>query len=128
MGPRAPDTAKELAMQNAISMPQALAVLWVLVGIVISLVLPVALRVLRAAKPAGGLERRQARPSFLQRFAAAWTRYGGNRYLKILAAATFVAVVLVFVLGLSFYTARDAALAGFAWESLINKLLATREG
>jgi hypothetical protein len=29
---------------------------------------------------------------------------------------------IVFLLGLKFYTSRDAALAGFAWESLINKL------
>jgi len=109
-------------MSDDDAVPAALAVTWVLAGILISLLLPVAVRVLRAPKPVG-LERR----TFAQRFGAAWTQYGGPRCLKILGVATFVAIVLVFLLGLEFYTARDAALAGFAWESLINKLLANKE-
>jgi hypothetical protein len=33
-----------------------------------------------------------------------------------------VAIVIVFLLGMNFSTPRDAVLAGFAWESLLNKL------
>ena len=113
-------------MPTPASISPGLAVAFVLVGIIVSLLLPVAVRVLRAARPTG-LERAAQKPTLGQRFAAAWTKYGGNRYLGILVAATFIAFVLVFVLGLTFYTARDAILAGFAWESLINKLLSARE-
>lgn len=87
------------------------------------MVLPVAVRTLRSAK----LEGTEEKPSFWQRVATAWKKYGGNRYLAIAAAAMLVAVVLVFLLGLEFFTARDAALAGFAWESLINKLFGGSE-
>jgi len=92
---------------------------WVLVGIIISLVLPVAVKTLKSSR----LEGLGAKPSLGERIAAAWDRYGGNRYLGIALAATFVAVVLVLLLGLEFSKSRDAVLAGFAWESLINKLL-----
>ena len=44
----------------------------------------------------------------------------------ILLAGTLIAVVIVFVLGMAFFTARDAILAGFAWESLLNKTLSQR--
>ncbi len=101
----------------------AVTTAWVLAGIIISLLLPLAVRTLRAAKLEG-----MEKPTLGQRFAAAWKNYGGNRYLGIALAATFVAIVLVFLLGLEFFTARDAALAGFAWESLINKLLGGSEG
>ncbi len=89
---------------------------WVLLGIILSLVLPVAMRTLQRTRLEG------MKKSLAERIAAAWKKYGGSRYLKIFLAATVVAVVLVFLLGLKFYTSRDAALAGFAWESLINKL------
>jgi hypothetical protein len=103
-------------MDTALS--PAMATGWVLAGIIISLLLPLAIRTLRAAKLEG-----IAKPTIGQRLAAAWHEYGGNRYLGIAIAATFVAIVLVFLLGLEFFTARDAALAGFAWESFINKLV-----
>ena len=95
----------------------SMAIVWVFVGIIISLVLPVAVRTLKGAK----LEALE-KLTVTQRIAEAWKRYGGNRYLAIALAATVVAVVLVLLLGLKFSTTRDAALAGFAWESLVNKL------
>lgn len=103
------------------------AVLWFLVGILISIVLPHAVRTLR--KRAGLEEKRPGLPpTLIQRISmrvdAAWKQYGGNKYLLLLLAAVLVAVVLVFLLGLQFYTPRDAVLAGFGWESLINKLSA----
>lgn len=110
-------------------MPQTLtalsavsAVLWVLIGIIISLVLPVAVRTLQRAR---GLEEIAGpKPTFGQRVAAAWVQYGGNKYLAILVAAFVVAGVIVFLLGLQFFTVRDAAIAGFAWESFVKKLFA----
>jgi hypothetical protein len=107
-------------MQEAITLGPITSVVWVLIGIIISLVLPVALKTLRAHK-LEGIE--GTNPSWGQRIGAAWTKYGGNKYLAIMLAATLVAIVLVFLLGLKFYTTRDAALAGFAWESLVNKLV-----
>lgn len=91
---------------------------WVLLGIVLSLVLPVAVKTLQRAK----LEALEKKKSLAERIKIAWEKYGGEMYLKVGLAATLVAIVLVFLLGLKFYTPRDAALAGFAWESLINKL------
>ena len=69
------------------------------------------------------LEAGDVRPTLGQRIAKAWNDYGGKKYLTIAIAAIVVAVVLVFLLGLEFFTVRDAALAGFAWESLVNKLM-----
>ena len=40
----------------------------------------------------------------------------------ILIAAAFVATAIVLLLEPKFYGQRDAVLAGFAWESLVNKL------
>lgn len=105
-------------MNETAMLEPAVTVTWVLAGILLSLILPVAIRALKRAK-LEGLEKK----SLGQRLGEAWTRYGGNKYLGILVAATFVAVVLVFLLGLKFQTTRDAALAGFAWESLVSKLL-----
>ena len=107
-------------MQEAATLSAVVSVMLVLVGIILSLILPVALKLLRGQR----LESLEGtKPSFSQRVAAAWHRYGGNKYSKIILAATLVAVVLVFLLGLKFFTARDAVLAGFAWESLVNKLV-----
>ena len=89
---------------------------WVFVGIIISLVLPVAVKTL---KPSDSLE---GDKSFWGKIKKAWKDYSGNKYVAMLVAAAVVAVVIVFLLGLEFYTARDAAMAGFAWESLVNKL------
>ena len=101
---------------------QSATMIWVLVGILTSLVLPVAVNTLKSAvaDSGGSLERRRANP--WRWIVTAWGKYGGDRYLRVLLAAALVAVVLVFLLGLKFFTSRDAALAGFAWESLVNKL------
>ena len=95
-----------------------ITVLWVLFGILISLILPLAVGVLRQATGQG------ERHTFSAQVVTAWQQYIGigSKYLIIFLAAVFVAIVLVFLLGLKFFTARDAALAGFAWESLVNKL------
>jgi len=106
-------------MPQPATLSPAVTIGWVLAGIIISLLLPVAVNTLKSAR----LEGLEAKPSLGMRIAAAWDRYGGNRYLGIALAAAFVAVVLVFLLGLEFSKSRDAILAGFAWESLINKLL-----
>ncbi len=110
-------------MSNAVALGPIVSTICVLIGIIISIVLPVAVRTLRKTKLEG-----IDQPSYGQRIKAAWTKYGGNKYLMITLAATLVAIVLVFVLGLKFFTARDAILAGFAWESLINKLLGGSTG
>jgi hypothetical protein len=103
-----------------IHLPDLIAIAWVLAGILSSLFLPVAVSTLTKHSR---LEDNAPKPGFTERLGNAWRRYGGNKYLALLAAASFVAGVVVFLLGLKFYTARDAALAGFAWESLVNKLL-----
>ena len=110
--------------QDAV-LPPLLAVLWVLLGILISLVLPIAVKTLRKA---GGLEGLpEQKPTLLQRIRAAWIQYGGNKYVGILLAASVVAVVIVFLLGLQFHTVRDAAIAGFAWESFVRKLFGQQQ-
>ena len=58
----------------------------------------------------------------MQRLQVAWHQYGGNNYLAVLVVALLIAGILVFVFGLQFYTARDAAIAGIGWESLSNKI------
>lgn len=92
------------------------SIIYVFVGIVISLILPVAATTLRRAT---GLE---SQKTWAQRLAEAWNKYGGNRYLIILIAAVVIAIVIVLLLDLKFYTFRDAMLAGFSWEALVNKL------
>ena len=94
---------------------------WVFVGIIISLVLPIAVNTLKP--PVDSLERGT---SFWGKIKKAWKDYSGNKYVAMLVAAAVVAVVIVFLLGLDFYTARDAAMAGFAWESLVNKLFSNK--
>jgi len=100
------------------------SILWVLVGILISLVLPIALRTLVNAATAAKAIKTMQQPTLTDWLKAAWIRYGGTKYVGIMLAATLVAGVIVLLLGLKFYAAREAALAGFAWESLVNKLLA----
>jgi hypothetical protein len=102
------------------TLPPLNATVLVFLGIILSVLLPLAVKALRKAT---GFEA-VPRPSFSERLKAAWIRYGGNKYLVILLAGTLVATVIVFVLGMAFFTARDAILAGFAWESLLNKTLA----
>ncbi len=94
---------------------------WVLAGILISLILPVAVNTLKGAKI--NLESVSRQPTIFERIIVAWKQYNGEKYLTIFLAASFLAIALVLLLGLEFYTPRDATLAGFAWESLTNKLL-----
>ena len=97
-----------------------MAFLWVLAGILISLILPIAVKTL---KRASGLESAgEIKPSLGQRLYGAWIAYGGPKYLAIFLAAVVVAAVILMMTGLEFYKMRDAAFAGFAWESLVNKL------
>jgi hypothetical protein len=100
-------------------LPNMMAVMGVLMGILISLVLPIAVNTLRSA--ATTLESNE-QPTVWERVISAWEQYNGPQYFKIFLAAVFVAVVLVFLLDLKFYGLREAILAGFAWESLVNKL------
>lgn len=111
--------------ETLVPLSPVMAVVWVLVGIIISLVLPVAVNILRQAS---GLEGIEGKPSLGQRIKAAWVQYGGNKYVGILLAAIVVAVVIVFLLGLQFSRPRDAAIAGFAWESFVKKLFAQKAG
>jgi len=105
-------------MTPPIALPSAEAIALVFVGILLSIFLPVAVTAIRKA----GLEGLENRPpSLSERLSAAWKRYGGNKYLALLVAATLVAAVIVFLLGMQFFTPRDAILAGFAWESLLSK-------
>ncbi len=108
-------------MEESTGLSQIVTTGWVVIGILLSLILPIAVQTLKKAKGLEDLESKQ--PTLSQRFKAAWEKYGGNRYLGIAAAATVVAVALVFLMGLEFSMARDAALAGFAWESFVNKLM-----
>ncbi len=109
-------------MEEANVLSSVAATIWVLVGILISLILPVAVKVLRGA--GGKLEGKDdKKPSFGQKVKEAFMQYGGPRYLTIFLAAAFVAIVLVLLFNLEFSSIRDAAFAGFAWESFINKLL-----
>jgi hypothetical protein len=105
--------------QVVVPMGSLAAYLWVLLGIIISLVLPVAVRTL---KKAAGLESLEAPPTFGQRLRNAWISYGGPKYSAIFLAAVVVAAVILLMTGLEFYKIRDAVFAGFAWESLVNKL------
>ncbi|BAY95943.1 MULTISPECIES: hypothetical protein [unclassified Tolypothrix] len=103
-------------------LPSIQAIIWVLIGILLSLVLPVAVKTLQRAK----LETTD-KPSIWNRISEAWKRYGGSKYLGIFLAATLIAIFIVLLLDLKFYTIRDAALAGFAWESFVNKLFRESE-
>ncbi len=111
-------------MQDVTALSSFATIVWVLAGILISLVLPVAVKTLQNARSRLEAVRK---PTLWERIVAAWKQYGGNKYLMIFLAAVVVAVVLVFLLGLQFYTSRDAALAGFAWESLVNKLFVKQQ-
>ncbi len=96
-----------------------MAIIGVFMGILISLVLPIVINTLRRA--ATTLESNQ-QPTVWERVMSAWEQYNGPQYFRIFWAAVLLAVVLVFLLDLNFYGLREAMLAGFAWESLVNKL------
>src|SRR5262245_37065680 len=105
------------------------AVLFVLVGIILSILLPLAIKVLRRASGLEnkGLESASMLTRIKARIKDAWIRYGGNKYLAVLLAGILVAIVIVYLLGMQFFTVRDAILAGFAWESLLNKTFAKNQ-
>ncbi len=104
--------------EQIIALSQVSTTICVLIGILISLILPVAVNVLKDAST-----RLEGKKRTLgTRIQSAWKRYGGNRYLIIFFAAVFIAIVMVLLLELEFFKVRDAVLAGFAWESLVNKL------
>ena len=105
----------QVAQETVTSLSTIEAIVWVLVGILISLILPIAVKVLKTDSALRS-------SSFWEKLANAWKQYSGNKYLAKLLTAVFIAIVLVLLLGLEFSTIRDAALAGFAWESLTNKL------
>lgn len=107
-----------------VAISQTWATIYVVIGIIISLVLPLAVG---ALKKASGLEELDGvKTTFWGRVVAIWNRYHGSKYAGILLAALVVALVIVFLLGLKFYTIRDAALAGFAWESFVKTLFSKR--
>ena len=101
------------------------AVLWFLVGMIFSIIVPVAIKTVQ--KKAGLESIGEPHPTLGQRIAIAWKRYGGNRYLMFLIAASIVALFLVLILQLQFYTLRDAIVAGVGWESFVNKFSASRQ-
>lgn len=109
------DTTNELS--------QWLAIVWVTVGIIISLILPIVVKVLNDAsiRKLDG-----TKPTLWEKISKAWNDYNGKKYLLILGAAFVVAIVVVFLLGLEFDSPREAALGGFAWESLVNKLFGSK--
>jgi type II secretory pathway component PulF len=111
-------------MSEPTALTSVITVVWVLVGILLSLILPVAVKTLQKAK----LEDNEPPPTFGQKIMIAWQKYGGNQYLFLFLAALLVAIVIVVLLDLKFYAARDAILAGFAWESFVNKLFAQQGG
>ncbi len=102
------------------------AVLWFLVGMIFSVIIPVAIKTVQ--KKAGLESIGEPRPTLGQRIATAWKRYGGNRYLIFLIAASIVALFFVLILQFQFYTLRDAIVAGVGWESFINKVVTSRQG
>ncbi len=108
------------APQLADTLSTVMSIFWVFIGILISLILPIAVKVL---KPQRSTSERDDRSTLWQKIAGAWEQYSGSKYLMKFLAAVFVAIVLVLLLGLEFSTVRDAVLAGFAWESLLNKLM-----
>jgi hypothetical protein len=107
---------KNMLEQTALT--PVVTVLWVLAGILLSLILPLAVKSLSGAR----LEANQPPPTFWEKLKVAWEKYGGKKYSIILLCALLVAVVIVFLFNLKFYAVRDAVLAGFAWESFVNKL------
>lgn len=100
-------------------LPFAETVFWMVVGILISIVLPLAVKVLQNK---GALESMGVKPTIGSRIWRAWVEMGGNRYVMVVGAAVVVALSLTFLMDLKFPTSREAALGGFGWESLVNKL------
>jgi hypothetical protein len=105
------------AQQVTAYLPYAETVFWMVMGIIFSIVLPLAVKVLQNKGVEPGM------PTTLSwRVWRAWMEMGGNRYVMVVVAAIVVASIVTFLLDLKFPTAREAALGGFGWESLVNKL------
>jgi hypothetical protein len=111
--------ADSTGQQVTTYLPFAETVLWMVVGIVISIVLPIAVKVLQNK---GVVETMGVPPTITSRIERAWLEMGGNRYLAVVAAAVVVALSVTFLLDLKFPSPNEAALGGFGWESLVNKL------
>jgi hypothetical protein len=99
-------------------------ILWVFMGILMSLILPIAVNTLRRATTR--LE--STPPAFGERVIHAWKAYNGPKYLAIFLACVVLSIALVLFFGDYLREPRDALLAGFAWESLINKLVGHQQG
>src|SRR2546425_5711036 len=86
-------------------------VFWFLIGMLISMILPVAVKTLKSLRKKAGLEAKEAEspPTLTQRILTAWQQSGGNIYLGILVISLLIAVALVFILRLQFYDPVDAA-------------------
>lgn len=112
-------TTSTAALQVTTYLPFASTVFWMVIGILISIILPLAVKTLQNK---GALEKMGVPPTLGSRIWRAWVEMGGNRYLAVVAAAVFVALSLTFLMDLKFPTPREAALGGFGWESLVNKL------
>jgi hypothetical protein len=104
------------------------AILWIVVGIIASFLVPVAISILLEAKrryaPSSPFEAKESKdkgPSLLK---AAWNRYGRHIVfaLGVVVAAGMLAAALVFIVGMKFDHWRQALVAGFAWQSLLEKL------
>jgi hypothetical protein len=92
-------------------------VFWFFLGMLISFFLPLVIETItKAYNSIRGTKAAANEPSW-------WERINGPRYLKVMLGAFFVAMVLVFFLGLEPATTREASIAGLGWESLVGKLL-----
>ena len=102
-------------LEDPTPLPTLTTMLWVLLGIVLSVVLPIAIGWIKEfRKPT---ERRLKLGGMLKKTLT-------SKYITVVAGAVIVAVFIVLVLGMEFVTTRDAVLGGFAWESLLAKSLA----
>jgi hypothetical protein len=103
------------------SLSQQESILWVVVGIIASLVVPIAVKTLKG--PNSGLETTEKK-SWWHHLCMAIMDYAGRGLSLVgyLIAAIVIGLVIVFMLDMKFSAMRDALLAGFAWESLVNKL------
>jgi len=102
-------------MQTPVALPMALTIFWFFVGIIFSIIIPVVVIMVRGPRP-------EEEVSFSRRVIDALKKYWGNKYLQKIIGAMIIACFLVFILDLEFFKARDAAIAGIGWESLLNKV------
>jgi hypothetical protein len=106
----------------------AFALCLVIVGIFFSIILPIAVRTIK--KLGGGLELNDApKPTWPQRLKTSVILYLGKGYTAAgyVLAAFVIACAIVYFLDMHFYKPRDALMAGFAWESFLNKLFQSNQ-